>query len=648
MRRTALITGASRGLGRALADGSRPTAGTLVVDARDAARPSRSARAADRRRRGPGTVVALPGDIDDPVHVAALVGAAAAQGRLELLVNNAGTLGPSPLPAVAPLRPDDLDARCRTNVVAPLRLIQAALPHLRARRGAVVNVTSDAAVEGYEGWGAYGASKAALEQLSRVLAAEEPDVRVYWVDPGDMRTQMHQDAFPGEDISDRPLPETPGAGLGRAWSSAGRRAGRYRVDDLPEAPTARPCERRWRPADEGPRPGPRHRSGAMRAVGPVPAGRRLGLRPRRAGLPTAAARRRRRPCVPHPRRRRGRDAAPSCARRRARSAPTAGPTSGCWSPAGRRRPSTHRASPTWPTSLDPGDVLVVNTSAVLPAALDATRPRRRARCASTCRPSSPAGSGWSSPAARPGRAPRATTGARRRTWCWRAAAGPTLLAPYPAGTGIRRLWLARLDLPAPTPCATWRPRPADPLRPHRRGAWPIEAYQSVFSRMPGSAEMPSAARPFTDRLVTDLVARGRRWSPVTLHTGVSSQEAGEPPYAERYEVPAATAAVVNAAHADGRRVIAVGHHGGAGAGDRRPTPGRVAPRRGLDRAGRHPRAGRARGRRPAHRLARARVVAPGDARGGRRPGPAGALVRARRSPSGYRWHEFGDSHLILP
>jgi NAD(P)-dependent dehydrogenase (short-subunit alcohol dehydrogenase family) len=147
------------------------------------------------------------------------------------VVNNAGTLGPHPLPHVASLHAGDLERALRTNVVAPLRVVQAALPHLRASRGAVVNVSSDAAVEGYEGWGAYGATKAALEQLSRVLATEEADVRVYWVDPGDMRTQMHQDAFPGEDISDRPTPESRVPGLVRLVDERPP-SGRYRVDDL--------------------------------------------------------------------------------------------------------------------------------------------------------------------------------------------------------------------------------------------------------------------------------------------------------------------------------------------------------------------------------------------------------------------------------
>jgi NAD(P)-dependent dehydrogenase (short-subunit alcohol dehydrogenase family) len=229
MRSTALITGASRGLGRALAEGLAAKGWNLVVDARDGDALERARRAIDAA--GPGAVVALSGDVGDPVHVAALVGAAAGQGRLELVVNNAGTLGPTPLPPVASLRATDLQDIIATNVVAPLQIIQAALLHLRTADGAIVNITSDAAVEGYEGWGGYGASKAALEQLSRVLASEEPRVRTYWVDPGDMRTRMHQDAFPGEDISDRPSPESRVPGLLRLVEDRPA-SGRYRVDDL--------------------------------------------------------------------------------------------------------------------------------------------------------------------------------------------------------------------------------------------------------------------------------------------------------------------------------------------------------------------------------------------------------------------------------
>jgi NAD(P)-dependent dehydrogenase (short-subunit alcohol dehydrogenase family) len=229
MRTTALITGGSRGLGRALAEGLAAEGWNVVVDGRDPEALERARAAIDAA--GPGTVVALPGDVDDPVHVAALVAAAAGQGRFALLVNNAGTLGPTPLPPVAGLHLGALERALRTNVVAPLRILQASLPRLRAEQGTVLNITSDAAVEGYQGWGAYGATKAALEQLSRVLAAEEPAVRVYWVDPGDMRTRMHQDAFPGEDISDRPLPATRVPGLLRLVRERPP-SGRYQVERL--------------------------------------------------------------------------------------------------------------------------------------------------------------------------------------------------------------------------------------------------------------------------------------------------------------------------------------------------------------------------------------------------------------------------------
>jgi NAD(P)-dependent dehydrogenase (short-subunit alcohol dehydrogenase family) len=202
----AIVTGASKGLGRALVQSLSERGWSLVADARDAA--ALTAATADR----PG-VVALAGDITDPAHRAALVAAAEAQGGVDLVVNNASTLGSSPLPRLDALPLDTYRRTLEVNVVAPLALVQAVLPALRARGGRVVNITSDAGVEGYETWGGYGSSKAALEQLSNVLAAEEPAVRVYWVDPGDMRTEMHQDAFPGEDISDRPPPEESVPGL---------------------------------------------------------------------------------------------------------------------------------------------------------------------------------------------------------------------------------------------------------------------------------------------------------------------------------------------------------------------------------------------------------------------------------------------------
>jgi len=203
--RTAIITGASRGLGRALAAGLVREGFDLVIDARDAAALDAAAGAL---RAGGGRVTAIAGDVTDPAHRAALLAAAQAAGRLDLLINNAGTLGASPLPALADYPPDELRAAFEVNVVAPVALTQLALPLLRASGGAVLNITSDAAVEAYAGWGGYGAAKAALEQASSVLAAEEPVLRVWWADPGDLRTDMHQLAFPGEDISDRPEPES--------------------------------------------------------------------------------------------------------------------------------------------------------------------------------------------------------------------------------------------------------------------------------------------------------------------------------------------------------------------------------------------------------------------------------------------------------
>jgi NAD(P)-dependent dehydrogenase (short-subunit alcohol dehydrogenase family) len=198
----AIVTGASRGLGRAVAGGLVRAGWQVVVDGRDAAALVAAAGALG------DAAVALPGDVTDPAHRSALVSAADRLGGLDLLVNNAGVLGPSPQPPLAEYPLDVLRQVFEVNVVAPLALAQLALPALRSRGGAIVNVTSDAAVEPYPGWGGYGSAKAAVEQAGRVLAAEEPGLRVWTVDPGDLRTRMHQEAFPGEDISDRPEPET--------------------------------------------------------------------------------------------------------------------------------------------------------------------------------------------------------------------------------------------------------------------------------------------------------------------------------------------------------------------------------------------------------------------------------------------------------
>ena len=218
---TALITGASRGLGRALARGLAAAGYRLITDARDGGALTAAMTGLD--------AMAIAGDITDPKHRAQLARAAA--GGLDLLVNNAGTLGAAPLPALADYPLDALRDAFEANLIAPLALTQLLLPALRIRGGAVLNITSDAAVEPYPGWGGYGATKAALEQASAVLAAEEPAIRVWWADPGDLRTQMHQAAFPGEDISDRPEPEEAVPGLVTLITKR-LPSGRYRIGEL--------------------------------------------------------------------------------------------------------------------------------------------------------------------------------------------------------------------------------------------------------------------------------------------------------------------------------------------------------------------------------------------------------------------------------
>jgi NAD(P)-dependent dehydrogenase (short-subunit alcohol dehydrogenase family) len=208
---TALITGASRGLGLALARELAQRGWNLLIDARGAG-ALEEARAELAALSHGNTISALAGDVTDAAHRARLAEAARELGGLDALVNNASILGPSPQPALLDYPLDVLEQVYRANVIAPLALLQATKNELKAG-ACVINITSDAGVEAYEGWGGYGSSKAALEQLSHILAAENPAWRVYWVDPGDMRTQMHQEAFPGEDISDRPLPEVSVPGL---------------------------------------------------------------------------------------------------------------------------------------------------------------------------------------------------------------------------------------------------------------------------------------------------------------------------------------------------------------------------------------------------------------------------------------------------
>jgi NAD(P)-dependent dehydrogenase (short-subunit alcohol dehydrogenase family) len=221
---TALITGASKGLGRAVTHALAERGWSLIVDARRADELSAATA-------GLSGVVAIPGDVTDPAHRENLAAAVRQAGTLDLLVSNASTLGPSPLPQLADYPLAELRAVFETNVVAPLALFQLLAEPLTRAGGTIINVSSDAAVEAYPGWGGYGSAKAALDQLTHVLAEEEPRLRCYAFDPGDMRTEMHQLAFPGEDISDRPEPHTVVPALLRL---AGERppSGRYRASDL--------------------------------------------------------------------------------------------------------------------------------------------------------------------------------------------------------------------------------------------------------------------------------------------------------------------------------------------------------------------------------------------------------------------------------
>jgi NAD(P)-dependent dehydrogenase (short-subunit alcohol dehydrogenase family) len=226
---TAIVTGGSKGLGLALSRALADLGWHVVIDARHADDLDAVATGLG------GRVTPIVGDVADADHRRALLDAVGPDADLELVVNNASSLGPLPMPTLDAYPLDGWRDTFEVNVVAPLALVQLALPQLVANAGRIVNITSDAGVEGYEGWGGYGASKAALEQMSRVLAAEHPELGVYWVDPGDMRTDMHQDAFPGEDISDRPPAEASVPGL-LAIVLGELPSGRYVARDLAEVP----------------------------------------------------------------------------------------------------------------------------------------------------------------------------------------------------------------------------------------------------------------------------------------------------------------------------------------------------------------------------------------------------------------------------
>jgi len=226
----ALVTGASQGLGLALTRALAADGWRVVVDARHADALRRAVEDLPR-------VVAVPGDVADAAHRAELAAAVTAAGRLDLVVHNASALGPSPLPPLAAHPLEELEHVYRVDVLAPLALTQLLLADLRARHGTLVAISSDAAVEAYPGWGGYGSAKAALDQLTAVLAVENPDLHVYAVDPGDMNTAMHQRAFPGEDVSDRPAPETVVPALLRL-ARGDLPSGRYRAADLLAGVTA--------------------------------------------------------------------------------------------------------------------------------------------------------------------------------------------------------------------------------------------------------------------------------------------------------------------------------------------------------------------------------------------------------------------------
>jgi len=225
-RPVAIVTGGSRGLGRAIASALLDRGWAVVVDARRAADLEATARELDSPH-----LAVVAGDVTDSWHREALADAARALGPVSLLVNNASRLGPSPQPALRDYPLGTLNAVYDANVLAPLALIQSLLPTLSEVGGTIVNISSDAAAEAYEGWGGYGSTKAALDHITAVLAVEEPDLAVYAFDPGDMRTELHQQAFPGEDISDRPEPESVVPAFLQLLDERPA-SGRYRASDL--------------------------------------------------------------------------------------------------------------------------------------------------------------------------------------------------------------------------------------------------------------------------------------------------------------------------------------------------------------------------------------------------------------------------------
>ena len=491
----------------------------------------------------------------------------------------------------------------------------------RSEPGAtIVNITSDAAAEAYPTWGGYGASKAALEHAGRVLAVEHPEWRVLTIDPGDMRTEMHQDAFPDEDIGDRPEPEASVPGL-LALIDGEHPSGRYIAKQV-APPTAATIV--TAATIERGRPHRRHRELATRRAHPSSSPSRLPLDFELDDAHIASA----------PAEARG------LARDEVRLMVSRGDDEPVHASVPRPRRSPRRRRPARGQH-------VGHVPAAVDAVLSGRDADRRPRVDPAPRwavdgRAAPAAAGRCDVAARPAArcrpSPDSSTAPR-----WRCSVRP----PGPSGCGWRRS-TSDVDL------LTVLVAVGRPIRySYVDRDWPIDSYQTVFADQPGSAEMPSAARPFTADLTTRLIRRGIGIATITLHTGVSSLEGHELPYAERFAVPPATAAAVNADPGGRRPRDRRRHHRRAGArvGGRRDRHGASGSR--VDRRRDHPGDGRPRRRRPGVGLARAGRHPPGDARGGRRarradpgvPGGVGCrlpVARVRRQPpaASVRWRSM--------
>ncbi len=572
--RTAIITGASRGLGLALARALAQREWRLVIDARD---PEALDEAADELRRYT-QVEAIAGDVSDEWHRSVLVDAAGK--RIDLLVNNASTLGPSPQPDLVDYPCSELERVYRVNVYAPLALTQLALPLIPAG-GRIINITSDAALEAYAGWGGYGSSKAALDQLTAIFAAEQRELRIYAVDPGDMRTQMHQEAFPGRGHFG------PSVARGERPRAAGADRGR---------PAERPLPRRR--AD-------RRGGDTMSALAfELPDALEAIAPPETRGIE--------------------RDAVKLMIADRSDGS------------------ISHSRFDRLPEIVRAGDLVVINVSATLPAAVAAKRSDGSPLKVHFSTRAPELDESWRVIELRTEDGSRPERGRAGETIQLAAQGALELVAPYASGS---RLLLARFD--APTTLEEFLERHGEPIRyGYIARRWPLSDYQNVYATTPGSAEMPSAGRPFTARLITQLVARGVAVAPLTLHTGVSSPERHEAPFAEQYRVGPATARLVNSTRAAGGRVIAVGttvvraletvaRPGGVVVAGSGWTGLVIGPERGvrvvdgLITGWHEPQA--------SHLELLAAIA--GDE----------LLERSytRALEHGYLWHEFGDSHLIL-